>query len=147
MKKLTVLSGGMGGARFLQGLLHGITSGTVPGVEADAEAKSGHLWWTRWTRLHDVPWIFTVVDGEYCDTLIPEESIDELLASGALEAAAGVIRATGGKVRRDLPDFIVTPAYARRRPAIAHEAQSLAACSWIDYSGFQSFGASLKPEN
>ena len=27
----------MGGARFLQGLLHGITAGTLPGVAADAE--------------------------------------------------------------------------------------------------------------
>ena len=34
---LTVLSGGMGGARFLQGLLHGIEQGRLPGVAADAE--------------------------------------------------------------------------------------------------------------
>ena len=37
MRAITVLSGGMGGARFLQGLLHGIQAGTLPGVEADAE--------------------------------------------------------------------------------------------------------------
>ncbi len=37
MKKLTVLSGGMGGARFLQGLRHGIAAGTLPGVDGDAE--------------------------------------------------------------------------------------------------------------
>ncbi|WP_244929531.1 2-phospho-L-lactate transferase [Nocardioides sp. W7] len=36
MQNITVLSGGMGGARFLQGLLHGIASGTLPGVAADA---------------------------------------------------------------------------------------------------------------
>ncbi|MBI2244219.1 MAG: 2-phospho-L-lactate transferase [Nocardioides sp.] len=36
MQKITVLSGGMGGARFLQGLLHGITAGALPGVAADA---------------------------------------------------------------------------------------------------------------
>ncbi|WP_193604539.1 2-phospho-L-lactate transferase [Nocardioides dongkuii] len=36
MQNITVLSGGMGGARFLQGLLHGISSGTLPGVAADA---------------------------------------------------------------------------------------------------------------
>ena len=36
MQKLTVLSGGMGGARFLQGLLHGIERGLLPGVEPDA---------------------------------------------------------------------------------------------------------------
>lgn len=37
MHKITVLSGGMGGARFLQGLLHGIAEGRLPGVAADAE--------------------------------------------------------------------------------------------------------------
>ena len=36
-RSLTVLSGGMGGARFLQGLLHGIEQGLLPGVAADAE--------------------------------------------------------------------------------------------------------------
>ncbi|PWN04451.1 2-phospho-L-lactate transferase [Nocardioides silvaticus] len=49
MKKLTVLSGGMGGARFLQGLLHGITAGSLPGVDADAEvtvvANTADDWW------------------------------------------------------------------------------------------------------
>ena len=37
MDKLTVLSGGMGGARFLQGLRHALASGRLPGVAADAE--------------------------------------------------------------------------------------------------------------
>ncbi|MEO9325949.1 2-phospho-L-lactate transferase [Nocardioides sp. C4-1] len=37
ISRVTVLSGGMGGARFLQGLLHGIAAGTLPGVAADAE--------------------------------------------------------------------------------------------------------------
>ncbi|WP_139978189.1 2-phospho-L-lactate transferase [Nocardioides litoris] len=37
VSRITVLSGGMGGARFLQGLLHGIAAGTLPGVAADAE--------------------------------------------------------------------------------------------------------------
>ena len=36
MQNITVLSGGMGGARFLQGLLHGITTGRLPGVASDA---------------------------------------------------------------------------------------------------------------
>lgn len=36
MREITVLSGGMGGARFLQGLLHGIRTGMLPGVAADA---------------------------------------------------------------------------------------------------------------
>lgn len=37
MRAITVLSGGMGGARFLQGLLHGIASGSLPGIAPDAE--------------------------------------------------------------------------------------------------------------
>ena len=37
MQKITVLSGGMGGARFLQGLLHGVATGALPGVAPDAE--------------------------------------------------------------------------------------------------------------
>jgi LPPG:FO 2-phospho-L-lactate transferase len=36
MQNITVLSGGTGGARFLQGLLHGIASGSLPGVATDA---------------------------------------------------------------------------------------------------------------
>ena len=39
MQKITVLSGGMGGARFLQGLLHGIAGGLLPGVAADARVS------------------------------------------------------------------------------------------------------------
>lgn len=35
------------------------------------------------------------------------------LVGGALDGASGLIRATGDKVRTDLPDFIVAPAYAR----------------------------------
>ncbi|ANH36606.1 2-phospho-L-lactate transferase [Nocardioides dokdonensis FR1436] len=36
MRALTVLSGGIGGARFLQGLLHALDTGRLPGVEPDA---------------------------------------------------------------------------------------------------------------
>ena len=36
MKNITVLCGGMGGARFLQGLRQGIASGSLPGVEEGA---------------------------------------------------------------------------------------------------------------
>ncbi len=39
IRAITVLSGGMGGARFLQGLLHGIAGGSLPGVAADAEVS------------------------------------------------------------------------------------------------------------
>jgi LPPG:FO 2-phospho-L-lactate transferase len=37
MSRLTVLSGGMGGARFLQGLRHGLAGGLLPAVAPDAE--------------------------------------------------------------------------------------------------------------
>jgi len=36
MRQITVLSGGHGGAKFIEGLLHGIAAGTLPGVEPDA---------------------------------------------------------------------------------------------------------------
>ena len=36
MRAITVLSGGMGGATFLQGLLHGLRHGLLPGVADDA---------------------------------------------------------------------------------------------------------------
>ncbi|MDQ4053871.1 MAG: 2-phospho-L-lactate transferase [Actinomycetota bacterium] len=36
IRSISVLSGGMGGARFLQGLLHGVRGGLLPGVAADA---------------------------------------------------------------------------------------------------------------
>lgn len=46
---LTVLSGGMGGAKFLQGLLHGIATGALPGVAEDAAvtviANTADDWW------------------------------------------------------------------------------------------------------
>ena len=37
LRRITVLSGGMGGAKFLRGLLHGIREGLLPGVASDAE--------------------------------------------------------------------------------------------------------------
>jgi len=37
MNRLTVLSGGMGGATFLRGLLHGVRRGGLRGVDRDAE--------------------------------------------------------------------------------------------------------------
>ena len=39
MQQITVLSGGKGGARFLQGLLHGLSAGTLPGVSPDARVS------------------------------------------------------------------------------------------------------------
>jgi len=35
--RITVLSGGHGGARFIEGLLHGLRAGTIPGASPDAQ--------------------------------------------------------------------------------------------------------------
>lgn len=50
LNRLTVLSGGIGGATFIRGLLHGIAAGLLPGVAADAEVTviantADDLWW------------------------------------------------------------------------------------------------------
>jgi LPPG:FO 2-phospho-L-lactate transferase len=37
MDRITVLSGGVGGATFLRGLLHGVRRGLLPGIDRDAE--------------------------------------------------------------------------------------------------------------
>jgi LPPG:FO 2-phospho-L-lactate transferase len=51
IRRITVLSGGVGGARFLQGLLHGLHAGRLPGVAPDAEvtiiANTGDDWWVH----------------------------------------------------------------------------------------------------
>jgi LPPG:FO 2-phospho-L-lactate transferase len=49
LDRITVLSGGVGGARFLQGLLHGLRTGAVPGGSAGTEvtviANTADDWW------------------------------------------------------------------------------------------------------
>ncbi|MCW2736927.1 2-phospho-L-lactate transferase [Nocardioides sp.] len=49
LRRITVLSGGVGGARFLQGLLHGLRTGAVPGGSAATEvtvvANTADDWW------------------------------------------------------------------------------------------------------
>jgi LPPG:FO 2-phospho-L-lactate transferase len=51
MRDITVLSGGVGGARFVQGLLHGIREGLLPGVAPDARvtvvANTADDWWVH----------------------------------------------------------------------------------------------------
>ena len=55
LRRITVLSGGVGGARFLQGLLHGIATGGLPGVARDAEvtviANTGDDWWVHGLKI------------------------------------------------------------------------------------------------
>jgi LPPG:FO 2-phospho-L-lactate transferase len=49
LRRITVLSGGVGGARFIQGLLHGLRTGVVPGGSADTVvtvvANTADDWW------------------------------------------------------------------------------------------------------
>ncbi|QZY30016.1 2-phospho-L-lactate transferase [Nocardioides coralli] len=49
IRRITVLSGGVGGARFVRGLRHGVAAGTLPGVARDAEvtvvANTADDWW------------------------------------------------------------------------------------------------------
>ncbi|WP_310246361.1 2-phospho-L-lactate transferase [Nocardioides sp. BE266] len=49
LRRVTVLSGGVGGARFLQGLLHGLRTGAVPGGSPDTKvtvvANTADDWW------------------------------------------------------------------------------------------------------
>jgi LPPG:FO 2-phospho-L-lactate transferase len=51
MQNITVLSGGMGGARFLQGLLHALGEGRLPDVAPDAVvtvvANTADDWWVH----------------------------------------------------------------------------------------------------
>jgi LPPG:FO 2-phospho-L-lactate transferase len=55
VRRITVLSGGVGGARFLQGLLHGIATRNLPGVAEDAEvtviANTGDDWWVHGLKI------------------------------------------------------------------------------------------------
>jgi LPPG:FO 2-phospho-L-lactate transferase len=49
LRRITVLSGGVGGARFLQGLLHGLRTGVVEGGSSDTRvtvvANTADDWW------------------------------------------------------------------------------------------------------
>jgi LPPG:FO 2-phospho-L-lactate transferase len=51
IRQITALSGGMGGARFVRGLLHGIRTRALPGVAPDAEvtvvANTADDWWVH----------------------------------------------------------------------------------------------------
>jgi LPPG:FO 2-phospho-L-lactate transferase len=55
LRRITVLSGGVGGARFLQGLLHGIREHLLPGVGPGAEvtviANTGDDWWVHGLKI------------------------------------------------------------------------------------------------
>lgn len=49
-------------------------------VEPFSEQVGGHLFWRRWGETRDVLWVWTLVDGAYCDSLVPEAASDEEIA-------------------------------------------------------------------
>ena len=55
LSRITVLSGGVGGARFVQGLLHGLVSGVVPGGSESTEvtivANTADDWWIHGLKI------------------------------------------------------------------------------------------------
>ncbi len=48
-------------------------------VEPYAMQLGGHLWWSRWGSTRDLLWEWTVVDGRFSDTLVPEDAAEEVL--------------------------------------------------------------------
>ena len=111
MRAITVLSGGVGGARFLQGLLHGIATGVLPGVEADAEvtvvANTADDWWVHGLKV--CPDLDTVMYtlGEGIDTDRGWGRRDETWSIKAELEAYGVDRTWFGLGDRDLATHIV----------------------------------------
>ena len=111
MREITVLSGGVGGARFVRGLLHGIAAGTVPGVEAGARvtvvANTADDWWLHGLKIcPDLDTVmYTLGDG-----IDPERGWgrrDETWHAKEELAAYGVERAWFGLGDRDLATHLV----------------------------------------
>ena len=48
-------------------------------VEPYAEQVGGHLWWTRWGATRDLLWLWTLVDGSFSDTLVPDDATEDEL--------------------------------------------------------------------
>ncbi len=111
VREITVLSGGVGGARFVQGLLHGIAAGTVPGVADDAQvtvvANTADDWWLHGLKVcPDLDTLmYTLGDG-----IDPERGWgrrDETWHAKEELAAYGVDRAWFGLGDRDLATHLV----------------------------------------
>ena len=63
-------------------------------VEAYAEQVGGRLWWTRWGPSQDVLWLWTLVDGDFSDTLVPDDAAEGELSdydAGRFEHAGEVL--------------------------------------------------------
>ncbi|GAA1478577.1 2-phospho-L-lactate transferase [Nocardioides aestuarii] len=111
MREITVLSGGVGGARFVRGLLHGIATGSVPGVGADARvtvvANTADDWWLHGLKVcPDLDTVmYTLGDG-----IDPERGWgrrEETWHAKEELAAYGVERAWFGLGDRDLATHLV----------------------------------------
>lgn len=111
IRQITVLSGGVGGARFVRGLRHGIGSGTLPGVAPDAEitviANTADDWWLHGLKVcPDLDTLmYTLGDG--IDTERGWGRKDETWHAREELAAYGVDRAWFGLGDRDLATHLV----------------------------------------
>jgi len=110
-RQITVLSGGVGGARFVRGLRHGIAAGTLPGVAADAEvtvvANTADDWWVHGLKV--CPDLDTVM-YTLGDAIDPDRGWgrrDETWHLNEELAAYGVDRTWFGLGDRDLATHVV----------------------------------------
>jgi LPPG:FO 2-phospho-L-lactate transferase len=111
LRRITVLSGGVGGARFVRGLRHGVATGTLPGVPEDATvtvvANTADDWWLHGLKVcPDLDTLmYTLGDG-----IDPERGWgrrDETWHAREELEAYGVDRAWFGLGDRDLATHLV----------------------------------------
>jgi len=111
LRQITVLSGGVGGARFVRGLRHGIASGTLPGVATDAAvtviANTADDWWLHGLKIcPDLDTLMYTLGGGI-DTERGWGRQDETWHAREELAAYGVDRAWFGLGDRDLATHLV----------------------------------------
>ncbi len=111
VRRITVLSGGVGGARFVRGLRHGIAAQTLPGVAPDADvtvvANTADDWWLHGLKI--CPDLDTVMYtlGDGIDLERGWGRRDETWHAKEELAAYGVERAWFGLGDRDLATHLV----------------------------------------
>ncbi len=111
VRRITVLSGGVGGARFVRGLRHGIAAQTLPGVAPDADvtvvANTADDWWLHGLKI--CPDLDTVMYtlGDGIDLERGWGRRDETWHAMDELAAYGVERAWFGLGDRDLATHLV----------------------------------------
>jgi LPPG:FO 2-phospho-L-lactate transferase len=111
VRRITVLSGGVGGARFVRGLRHGIASQTLPGVAPDADvtvvANTADDWWLHGLKI--CPDLDTVMYtlGDGIDLERGWGRRDETWHAKEELAAYGAERAWFGLGDRDLATHLV----------------------------------------